>query len=94
MLLVRVTTAPSFIAPVKLTVPVPLLPAVMVAGVTEIAFRVGPAGGAKLTDRLATRGTLSTEAVICTPVGGADAVVVIVKNTSVASGGTTMLAGT
>src|SRR4051794_20911513 len=94
LLLLRLTTAPSGIDCVKLTVPVELEPPVTLVGLSETALRLPPAGGAGLTLMFAVRGTLSTEAVICTGVNGADAVDVMVKVTSCTNAGTTMLAGT
>jgi hypothetical protein len=41
LLLLRLTTAPSFIAPVNVTLPVLFAVPTMVAGVAETAFSVG-----------------------------------------------------
>jgi hypothetical protein len=57
LLLLRLTTAPSFIAPVNVTLPVLFAVPTMVAGVAETAFSVGPAGAAGLTDMFAVRGS-------------------------------------
>src|SRR4051794_1677805 len=94
LLLERLTTAPWGMAAVNVTVPVALARAVTLVGVTETDFSVPPAGAAKLTDMLAVRGTLSTAAVICTPVGGAAALDVIVNVFSIVLAGTTMVGGT
>ena len=87
------TDAP-LVAPVKVTVPVAALPPVRLDGVTDTPDSDGPGGVAVLTDTFAVRGTFCTAAVIWTIVGGAAALVVIVKVTVPWPAGATIDAGT
>src|SRR5215210_7354516 len=83
-------------APVNCTVPVTPLPPVVLVGVTETDDRVGPGGGAGLTERLAVRRALvfSTHAVICTMIGAAAGFEEMVNVVPVWPAGTTTLCGT
>ena len=65
-----------------------------VAGAKATDVSDGPLGVAALTERLAVRGVLPTHAVIDAIVGGAEALVAMVKVVLVAPAGTTTLAGT
>jgi hypothetical protein len=93
-LLLSWTPAPSFMGPVNVTVPVTPPPPVVLVGLTETDDRVGPAGGAGLTERLAVRGVFPTHAVICTMIGAAAGLEVMVKVVSSWPAGTTTLCGT
>ena len=80
LLLESCTTAPCFIAPENRTVPVAFCPATIEVGTKETDESDGPAGVAGFTERLCVREMLSGVApMICTMVGGAAALEVIVK---------------
>ena len=59
--------------PLNFTVPVDALPPLKVAGLTDTAVSVGPAGVSALTDSSRVVGVLPTQAVIVTNSAGAAA---------------------
>src|SRR4051812_8487258 len=88
------TTAPSGIGPVNVTLPVDEAPPVTVDGVADTAESEFPPGVAALTERFCMRGTFWIAAVICTIVGAAAALVVMVNVADIAPAGTTTVCGT